>query len=91
MPLAIVFIDFEKAFNSIKSSTLIDALAEHVSKRHKQSLRNIHKEENALEKLQEETREFKFGRNVRTGVHNNSRGRLTSGKRRNCSSILKRK
>lgn len=68
MPLVLIFIDYEKAFDSIELQTILEALNQsRIDYRYTSLIRNIYKNATSNVRLYEDTEKFNIERGVRQG------------------------
>ena len=66
--IVLIFIDFEKAFDSVETWSILDSLDEcRVDSRYSNVIRNVYEKATSCVKLHENTSKFKIGRGVRQG------------------------
>ena len=66
--IALIFIDFEKAFDSVETWSILDSLNEcRVDSRYSNTIRYVYENATSCIKLHENTKKFRIGRGVRQG------------------------
>ena len=68
IPVILIFIDFEKAFDSVETWSILDSLDEcRVDSRYSNTIRYVYKNATSCIKLHKSTKKFRIGRGVRQG------------------------
>jgi len=66
--IALAFVDYEKAFDSVETWSILDSLDEcRVDSRYTRTIKNIYENATSCVKLHENTTKFTIGRGVRQG------------------------